>query len=66
MQEGYWWGRLLGLLGRRTLSEEELTVMTASLLQLFPHMSPESVTRDLVLTGSPDLTAERILQGTVI
>ena len=62
----FWTFGLLGLLGRRTLSEEELTVMTASLLQLFPHMSPESITRDLVLTGSPDLTAERILQGTVI
>lgn len=66
VQEGYWWGRLLGLLGRRTLSEEELTAMTASLVQLFPHISPESIARDLALTGSADVTAERILQGTVV
>ena len=43
-----------------------LQAMTASLEQLFPHISPESIARDLALTGSADFTAERILQGTVV
>merc|ERR1719163_513859 len=51
---------------RSPLSEERLEEMTRQVLDVFPHLSPNAVRRDLGATRSVELSIERALAGRIL